>query len=414
MAPVSTLLRFHAVKPAIPYTTKRASSRVLKSGTSPAPSSSSTSSSTSSFSTPSSAFSSAPSSSSSTSSPASLPSRLSVRGSLEFINVCFSYPCPSSSPSSSSSPPVLNNISFSVQAGHTIGIVGPSGAGKSTLVSLVQRFFDPSAGSILLDGQDLRDYDPRELYENAVVGTVFQENDFLEESVEDNIKYGCPSASFEDVVRAAEAANIHEEILRRREGYKSRVATFSGGQRQRISIARTLLRNPKVLLLDEATASLDSISESKVQKALARLMKGRTCLIIAHRLATVVNADSILVLDRGRIVNQGNHWELLARCDLYRSMVSHQQIIVPPTALARLPSPATSSTVSESLDSTHSLEQQVCKLREKIESLQVDAASSPSIASLVPLLQATLATVSAELATLKTRNQSLVQQLKRA
>jgi subfamily B ATP-binding cassette protein MsbA len=207
-----------------------------------------------------------------------------------------------------------------------VALVGPSGAGKSSLVMLIPRFFDPVAGRILLDGRDLRSISLREL--RSQVGVVFQETLLFSGTVRDNIRYGDPAASDKEVVSAAEAANAAEFIAAFPDGYDTivgeRGVKLSGGQRQRIAIARALLKNPRILILDEATSSLDSESEALVQAALDRLMQGRTTFVIAHRLSTIVAADQILVIEQGRIVQRGTHQELLADSGLYRQLYDRQ------------------------------------------------------------------------------------------
>jgi subfamily B ATP-binding cassette protein MsbA len=221
---------------------------------------------------------------------------------------------------------VLQDISLRAEPGRAVALVGPSGAGKSSLVMLIPRFFDPVAGRILLDGRDLRSISLREL--RSQVGVVFQETLLFSGTVRDNIRYGDPAASDKEVVSAAEAANAAEFIAAFPDGYDTivgeRGVKLSGGQRQRIAIARALLKNPRILILDEATSSLDSESEALVQAALDRLMQGRTTFVIAHRLSTIVAADQILVIEQGRIVQRGTHQELLAESGLYRQLYDRQ------------------------------------------------------------------------------------------
>lgn len=243
----------------------------------------------------------------------------SVRGEVVFEDVSFSY-------GERTAAPVLEDINLRAEPGRQIALVGPSGAGKSTLVTLIPRFFDPLAGRILLDGHDLRTLDLREL--RSALGVVFQETILFADSIRENIRYGDPAASDEAVEAAAEAANATEFIAGFPAGYETLVGErglkLSGGQRQRIAIARALLRNPRILILDEATSSLDSESEALVQAALDRLMVGRTTFVIAHRLSTILSADQILVLERGRIVQRGTHAELLGQGGLYRQLYDRQ------------------------------------------------------------------------------------------
>jgi subfamily B ATP-binding cassette protein MsbA len=217
---------------------------------------------------------------------------------------------------------VLSEVSFSARVGTTTALVGPSGAGKTTLVDLIPRFYDPVLGAVLLDGTDLRQLRRRDL--RALIGIVSQETFLFNDTVHNNIAYGKEGASRDEVIAAARAANAHEFIETMTEGYETVVGergqVLSGGQRQRLAIARALLRDPSILILDEATSSLDSESEALVQEALERLLAGRTTFVIAHRLSTVRRADRILVLEGGRIVQSGTHAELLSRPGLYRRL----------------------------------------------------------------------------------------------
>ena len=214
--------------------------------------------------------------------------------------------------------PVLADISFTLQPGTTTAIVGPSGAGKSTLARLLLRFFDPGTGRITLGGVDLRNIETERLYQR--IGFVLQEVRLINASVRDNIALGRPSATAQDIEDAARTANIHERILRLPRGYDSVIgedAQLSGGEQQRVSIARAVLVDPPVLVLDEATAAADAENEVAIQQALSRFAQGRTLLVIAHRLDTVMHADQILVVHQGRVVEQGRHADLLARERLY-------------------------------------------------------------------------------------------------
>ncbi len=214
---------------------------------------------------------------------------------------------------------ILMDIDLEVQPGEVLALVGPSGAGKTTLVNLIPRFFDPSAGRVLIDGHDLRQVQVFSLRKQ--IGIVPQETLLFGGSVRENIQYGRLEAGEDEIVAAAEAANAHDFILELPKGYDTLVGErgvkLSGGQRQRIAIARAILKNPRVLLLDEATSSLDSESEGLVQEALERLMQGRTSIVIAHRLSTIQNADRIAVLEDGRLVELGSHAELLVLDGLY-------------------------------------------------------------------------------------------------
>ncbi|MFQ6097210.1 MAG: ABC transporter ATP-binding protein, partial [Armatimonadota bacterium] len=211
--------------------------------------------------------------------------------------------------------PVLENISFVAEPGKMIALVGPSGGGKSTIVNLIPRFYDPVDGRILIDGHDLRDLKINSLRQH--IGIVLQETFLFSGTIRDNIKYGKAKATDEEVINAAIAANAHDFIMEFPEGYETEIGErgvgLSGGQRQRISIARAILRNPKILILDEATSSLDSQAEAQIQEALDKLMANRTTFVIAHRLSTVMNADEILVIDEGKIVERGTHEQLVKK-----------------------------------------------------------------------------------------------------
>ncbi len=221
---------------------------------------------------------------------------------------------------------VLKNLSLSADPGEVVALVGPSGAGKSTLITLIPRFYDPSQGRVTLDGVDLRQLDTHALRRH--IGIVPQETQLFSGTVAENIRYGKPEATEEELEDAAKAANAHDFITEFPNGYATvvgeRGVKLSGGQRQRIAIARALLKNPKILILDEATSSLDSESEALVQAALDTLMQGRTVFVIAHRLSTIRNADRILVLERGQIIQSGTHAALMAQGGLYRDLYEKQ------------------------------------------------------------------------------------------
>ena len=221
---------------------------------------------------------------------------------------------------------VLSHVSFEVKPGEMIAFVGPSGAGKSTVASLLPRFYDATNGSITIDGQDIRKVTLDSLREQ--VGIVPQETVLFNGSVYDNILYGRLDATREEVEAAAKAANAHDFIMQLPNGYETmlgdRGMNISGGQRQRISIARAILKNPQILILDEATSALDTESERVVQEALDRLMVGRTSFVIAHRLSTIKNADKIMVLEKGQLIEQGNHDELMAMDGLYAHLYKIQ------------------------------------------------------------------------------------------
>jgi ATP-binding cassette subfamily B protein/subfamily B ATP-binding cassette protein MsbA len=218
--------------------------------------------------------------------------------------------------------PVLHDISLAVEAGQTVALVGPTGAGKSTLAGLIPRFFDPWEGRITLDGVDLRALPVRWLRQQ--VSVVLQEPFLFPLTVAENIAYGRPEASLEEIEAAARAANAHDFIMELEDGYESvlgeRGATLSGGQRQRLAIARALLKDAPLLILDEPTSALDMETEGLILEALDHLTRGRTCFIIAHRLSTIRNADRIVVLDEGRVVEQGTHEQLIASGQWYAKL----------------------------------------------------------------------------------------------
>jgi subfamily B ATP-binding cassette protein MsbA len=240
-----------------------------------------------------------------------------VRGQISFENVSFSY---------DGEAPVLQKVSLEVKAGEILALVGPSGAGKSTIFNLIPRFYDPTAGVIRIDGQDLRDVTQLSLRQQ--IGIVLQETMLFGGSIRENIRYGRLDATEEELMAAARAANAHEFIMDFPQQYDTLVGergmNLSGGQRQRIAIARAILKDPAILLLDEATSSLDNESEELVQEALNRLMQNRTTVIIAHRLSTIKIAQRIAVLDRGQVIELGRHDELMKRNGLYARLYTMQ------------------------------------------------------------------------------------------
>jgi ATP-binding cassette subfamily B protein len=241
------------------------------------------------------------------------------RGEVTFEDVTFAYPTRQGTSA-------LADVSFSIAPGETVALVGPSGAGKTTVFALLERFHDPQAGRVLIDGVDIKIADPKAVRRRVAV--VPQETVIFSSSVSENIRFGRPEASEAEIMAAAKAARVDEFATRLPQGYETllgeRGVMLSGGQRQRIAIARALLSNAPILLLDEATSALDAESEALVQEALQYLSKGRTMLVIAHRLATVRNADRILVLDQGRLAAEGHHGLLVETSPLYARLAKLQ------------------------------------------------------------------------------------------
>ena len=241
----------------------------------------------------------------------------SLREGIEFRNVHFTY---------DGSREVIDGISFRIRRGETVALVGPSGGGKSTLSELIPRFYDATPGDILIDGIPIRDYTQESL--RAHMSVVAQNTVLFNDTIESNIAMGKPSATHDEIVAAAKVANAHDFIMETPEGYRTNIgdcgSKLSGGQRQRLSIARAVLKNPEILILDEATSALDTESEKLVQDALNALLEGRTSVVIAHRLSTIHNADRIIVVDHGRIAEQGTHAELMARNGIYAKLIEMQ------------------------------------------------------------------------------------------
>ncbi|MFM5914021.1 MAG: ATP-binding cassette domain-containing protein, partial [Chakrabartia godavariana] len=239
-------------------------------------------------------------------------------GALAFEDVSFAY---------EADRPILKGVSFAVPPGKTLAVVGPSGAGKSTLARLIYRFYDVSAGRIMIDGQDLRDVTQASL--RAAIGIVPQDTVLFNDSIGYNIGYGREGASQEEIEAAARGAQIHAFIAAQPQQYETQVGErglkLSGGEKQRVAIARTLLKDPPLLILDEATSALDSRTEAEIQATLERVSEKRTTVVIAHRLSTIVDADEIVVLEAGRVAERGTHADLLKQGGLYAEMWARQQ-----------------------------------------------------------------------------------------
>ncbi|MEN6436111.1 MAG: ABC transporter ATP-binding protein [Anaerolineaceae bacterium] len=240
----------------------------------------------------------------------------SIQGHVQFEHVSFDY----------GSRKVLKEINFEVLPGQTVALLGSTGSGKSSIINLIPRFYDPTSGKILIDGMDIRHVTLHSL--RSQIGIVMQETTLFATTIKENIAFGCSNVSEEEVIEAAKAAQAHDFIMETSHGYDTYVgergSTLSGGQKQRLAIARALLLNPRILLLDDATASVDTETEHLIQLAFARLVQGRTTFVIAHRLSTVRNADQILVLDAGHIAAQGTHETLLSTSHLYRTIYNQQ------------------------------------------------------------------------------------------
>lgn len=240
-----------------------------------------------------------------------------LKGNVEFKNVKFGY-----EPEKT----VINDFSAKIKEGQKIAIVGPTGAGKTTMVKLLMRFYDVTSGEILVDGHNIKDFDRGEL--RKMFGMVLQDTWLFSGTVKDNIKYSKENARDDEVIEAAKAAHVHHFIKTLSKGYNSVIneesSNVSAGQKQLLTIARVILADPKILILDEATSSIDTRTEIQIQDAMDNLMKGRTSFIIAHRLSTIKNADLILVMNHGDIVEQGNHEELLEKGGFYADLYNSQ------------------------------------------------------------------------------------------
>jgi len=246
------------------------------------------------------------------------PQNVPITGEVAYDDVTFGY---------KSYEPVLKGIDLKIKPGEMIGLVGKSGVGKSTLINLAMRLYDPNTGRIAINDTNIRDMSPAHLHENT--GVVFQDSFLFAGTFYDNIAYGKPGASFEDVIAASKAANAHDFITQTADGYDTLIGeggqTLSGGERQRLSIARAIIKNPDLLILDEATSSLDVETEALIQESLDRITKGRTTIAIAHRLSTLRNADRLVVLNEGAVAEVGTHSELLRKKGFYYDLVMAQR-----------------------------------------------------------------------------------------
>ena len=240
-----------------------------------------------------------------------------IEGRVEFRGVHFGY---------EEAKPVLEDLSFVVEPGEMIGLAGHSGAGKSTLINLICRFYEPQEGAILIDAHDTRRVNLQSL--RRQIGVVLQDPFLFNGTVADNVAYGHPEASLEEIVAAARAANAHDFVMDMPDGYDTMVGErglrVSGGERQRLAIARAILRDPRILILDEATSNVDTRTEAQIQEALERLVRGRTTFAIAHRLSTLKNAHRLLILEKGRLAEIGTHDELIARDGIYANLCRMQ------------------------------------------------------------------------------------------
>jgi ATP-binding cassette subfamily B protein len=243
-----------------------------------------------------------------------------IQGKVEFEQVTFRY--------FGGGDPALDQVSFSAEPGQTIALLGATGSGKSTIINMIPRFYDVTAGAIKIDGYDVRDVCLESL--RGQIGIVLQDTTLFTGTIRDNIAFGRPSASLEEITAVAKAASAHEFIMSFPQGYDTPVGergtTLSGGQKQRVAIARALLMDPRILILDDSTSSVDTVTEYEIQQALTGLMKGRTSFVIAQRISTVRNADKILVLDKGKIAAEGKHDDLLENSPIYAEIYNSQLV----------------------------------------------------------------------------------------
>jgi len=262
-----------------------------------------------------------------------------ISGRVEFEDVTFRY--------FSGGDPVLSHVSFTAEPGQTVALLGATGSGKTTIINLLPRFYDVTEGRVLIEGRDVRDVTVESL--RAQIGIVLQETTLFSGTIRDNIVYGRPDATMDEVIAVAQAGAAHDFIMEFPQGYETPVgergSTLSGGQKQRIAIARALLLNPRILILDDSTSSVDLTTEYHIQQALDVLMKGRTSFVIAQRISTVLNADQILVLDKGQIVARGTHEELLEESEIYAEIYSSQ--LVDDAAEAQAPADAEKAGVGQ-------------------------------------------------------------------
>ena len=248
------------------------------------------------------------------------PALPAIQGKVDFQNVTFRY--------FGGGDPALKKVSFTAQPGQTIALLGATGSGKSTIINLIPRFYDASEGAVKIDDIDVRDVTIESL--RSQIGIVLQDTTLFSGTIRENVAFGRPGASMEEIIAAAKAASAHEFILSFPDGYETKVGergtTLSGGQKQRLAIARALLLDPRILILDDSTSSVDTVTEYQIQQALSQLMTGRTSFVIAQRISTVRNADQILVLDKGQLVAHGKHNYLMENSPIYAEIYSSQLV----------------------------------------------------------------------------------------